>query len=465
MSKKLLCALLLITLPFSLPAKRSKPDEGEIVVQLATENRLLPLYLAKLQTEECPLEPQHVAELERTLRFDLENNGMTSLKEHSGRREGLIAKREFDEADSAEDWKKENTFYVVKTKITEKTLSARVVSLTAGTVKGIDNLKLTGDLKKDRRTIHELSNAIHQTLFDQPSITNTRFLYTIRYPNPNGKGPEWLSEVWEADYDGHNAHQVTHDGHYCVNPTYLPPTPGYASHNFFYVSYRTGQPKIFVSATDGSARNRLSYLRGNQLMPAISRQRDQVAFISDVTGNPDLFLIPFSPESGATGKPYQIFSAMRGTQASPTFSPDGSQVAFVSNKDGSPRIYIMDVPSPGAPLRDIQARLITKINRENTSPAWSPDGTKVAYSSKTEGTRQIWVYDRNTGEERQLTKGAGHKENPTWAPNSLHLIFNSADDDSSELYLVNLNQPKAVKISSGPGEKRFPAWEPPPDVR
>jgi TolB protein len=195
-------------------------------------------------------------------------------------------------------------------------------------------------------------------------------------------------------------------------------------------------------------------------MPAISRQRDKLAFISDITGNPDLFIQPFNPETGSVGKPYQIFSTRQATQGTPTFSPDGSQIAFVSNKDGSPRIYMMEVPAPGTSLKDVKAILITKRNRESTAPCWSPDGTKLAYCAGVQGTRQIWVYDFNTREERQLTQGAGNKENPTWAPDSLHLAFNSSDKGACDLYLINLNQSDATRLTFGDGEKRFPCWEP-----
>ena len=167
-----------------------------------------------------------------------------------------------------------------------------------------------------------------------------------------------------------------------------------------------------------------------------------LAFITDVTGNPDLFIQPFSPDVGATGKPYQIFATHLATQGTPTFNPDGSSIAFVSNKDGSPRIYAMQVPSPGSSLNEIKATLITKRNKENSAPCWSPDGTKIAYCSMMNGVRQIWIYDFTTRQENQLTQGPGNKENPSWAPDSLHLVFNSSDKGSCELYLVNLNKPK-----------------------
>ena len=104
------------------------------------------------------------------------------------------------------------------------------------------------------------------------------------------------------------------------------------------------------------------------------------------------------------------------------------------------------------------AVMITKKNRENSCPSWSPDGTKLAYSAKTNGIRQIWIYDFEKNEEWQLTSGPGNKENPFWAPNSNHIVFNSTQDCNSEIYVVNLNQPQAIKISRGLGKKHYPTW-------
>jgi TolB protein len=122
-------------------------------------------------------------------------------------------------------------------------------------------------------------------------------------------------------------------------------------------------------------------------------------------------------------------------------------------------VYVMAVSGPKDTQR-ASPRLLTKKNRENTSPCWSPDGTKLAYSSKVEGVRQIWVYDFATEEEIQITTGPENKENPSWAPDSFHLVYNSESNDVSELYLIHLNRGDPIQITKGPGQKRFASWEP-----
>lgn len=195
-------------------------------------------------------------------------------------------------------------------------------------------------------------------------------------------------------------------------------------------------------------------------MPAISPQGDCIAFVSDITGNPDLFLQPFDKTKGAVGKPRQIFAAAHATQGSPTFSPDGKQIAFVSNKDGSPKIYIMDLPPEGLSLKQVRPKLLSRKNTENSAPSWSPDGTKIAYCARSAGgERQIWVYDLLSQKERAVTEGPGHKENPSWAPNSLHLVFNSSESGKAELFLLPPHHRRPTPLPSPPGEKLFPSWE------
>lgn len=432
--------------------------EEELVVHVSTESSLLPLYLDTFSEEKAGLEPAYIRQLEQILSFDLQNNGRMQLIQKSKECQ-LQAKKEkrwkvFDN----KAWQSLHVDYVVKGNVTEKKLSCAVLMSARNAIKGIDGVTLTGNLGEDRRKVHQIADAIFEACFGEKGICSTRILYTVR-KRVGDSSKQWQTDIWEADYDGANAKQITHDGVLCVNPCFLPGRAGANHHAFLYVSYSIGQPKIFLASTQDGKGKRVTLLQGNQLMPVMSPKKDLMAFVSDVTGNPELFVQPFHPEKGPLGKPRQIFSAPQGAQGSPTFDPSGSRIAFVSNKDGAPRIYTMDLPNETANIQKITPTLISKLNRDNTSPAWSPDGKKIAYCALTKGVRQIWFYDLVTKKEIQITEGPGHKENPTWAPNSEHIMFNTATANSSELFLVHIEQKQPRQISKGPGEKRFPSWE------
>jgi TolB protein len=448
--------LLTCLLAFSFQTVRAIQEDAEpIVVRLATESALAPLYLSSLIKEDSQFVDPYLKQLEAILAFDFDHNGSTRVVKRTPDSDQLISSGSFEQLGHTDEWKTRNIYYVIKGKVVGNALNLIALDVNGQSLKNIGTIALSGNLNEDRRHIHKASDAVHKALFGTDGIASTRILYSIKLPTP-----KLIADIWESDYDGANARSLISCGAYCIAPTYLPPKPGGLSGGFMYVSYQIGQPKIYITSLKDLVGQRLTTLKGTQLMPILSRQRDKVAFISDVTGNPDLFIQPFNPERGILDKPYQVFAAPRATQSSPSFSPDGKQLAFVSDKDGSPRIYVIDIPTAGMQLRNVKATLISKQNRENTAPCWSPDGTKIAYCSRSRGERQIWMYDFTTNAERQLTQGAGNKENPSWAPNSKHLVFNSSDNNSSELFLINLNQPEATQITSGKGEKRFPNWEP-----
>jgi TolB protein len=430
-------------------------DNQEIRVHLPTQSALHPIYVGKLQAQNALMDVSYLNALEAVLSYDLNYNGSTKVCAASTEKETLLGQKQTSHAFSISAWKDFGIPYVIKWHVEQKNLHVTLFQAQDGSLKTFSGILLSGNPNEDRRQIHKLADGIYKALFQKEGIAHSRILFAHQIKHPPSHGKEWISEIWECDWDGANLKQITHEDSYCINPVLLPYSSTYANDQFLYVSYKKGQPKIFIASVQDGAGKRLIDLRGNQLLPAISLKRDKMAFICDASGRTDLFLQPFLPDSGKMGKPVQLFSYPRSTQASPTFSPDGSKVAFVSDKDSGTRIYV--IPATPSEKRS-NAVMISKQNRENSCPAWSPDGTKLAYSAKTNGMRQIWIYELVKGEEWQLTSGSSNKENPAWAPDSKHIVFNSTDGNSSELYIVNLNQPEAIKISRGPGKKHYPTW-------
>lgn len=423
--------LFLLLLPSLLLAS------DNFTVSLDTDVPLEPIAIETFEPKSSDFSQQYLNELAGVLTFDLNHNGKTAVL---GREKAL---------------------YVVKGESQGKNLQISLTWTKEKKAKKLATLTLSGKLSQDRRTIHEIADWIFKNLYNKKGVAATTILYTVREKNkdPTFKS-EYLSEVWECDSDGKNNRQVTHEGRYIVTPCYVPAKMGYRPGSFLFVSYKLGQPKIYIGSLKDGSSHQLLTLRGNQFMPAITRDKSYISFVCDAMGNPDLFLLPYDEAAGA-GKPRQIFASPRGTQGSPSFSPDGEKIAFVSNKDGNPRVYIMEVPSPAVLLKEMKPRFISRACRENTSPCWSPDGSKIAYAGMTSGTRQIWVYDLDKDKEEQVTFDKGNKENPSWAPNSFHLTFNRDDGSGkAQLCVTNLNQKDTIPITEGSTDKRFPCWEP-----
>jgi TolB protein len=419
-------------LEVSLPTRMSKPS----------------LYLTQLHVPSSAFDWRYFDELRQVLESDLESQGSISLV---GMNSSLEEKFIWPDVRGSFDlnlWKKNQISYVLTIQVVDNRFQLIVFDIGKASSKKYSEFTLTGSLEKDRRAIHRLSDEVHKDLFGVQGISSLQILYSKRSKVEDG----WNSEIWICDFDGANNRPVITDKGYCMSPGFFP-----GGDLFYYVSFQDGQSKIYKSSLSQRSSEQMISLRGSQALPAINKKGDQMAFITDVAGRPDLFIQNLDGRGKMVGKARQLFSMPRSTQASPTYSPDGKQIAFVSDKDGSPRIYVIDVIGPKDTKRPV-ARLLTKVNRENTSPSWSPDGTKLAYSAKVDGVRQIWVYDFALQEERAITSGMLNKENPSWAPDNLHLVYNTETEDDCELYRVHMIHKKPIQISKGPDQKRFAAW-------
>lgn len=101
-------------------------------------------------------------------------------------------------------------------------------------------------------------------------------------------------------------------------------------------------------------------------------------------------------------------------------SPDGSQVAYTlqtidkEKNEYRSRLYLV---TPGQPPRQFTG------GEKDSTPRWSPDGTRLAFVSNRSGSNQIWVISGQGGEALQLTKIKGDCSNPVWSPDGKYLAF------------------------------------------
>ena len=98
----------------------------------------------------------------------------------------------------------------------------------------------------------------------------------------------------------------------------------------------------------------------------------------------------------------------------PAWSPDGSHVAFMSNRGGVTSIWVMDSRGEGYGIERY-----TDAPEADLNPAWSPDGQYIAFGRDGVG---IFTIDVTTREERQVTSGYSD-DCPAWSPDGSHIAF------------------------------------------
>jgi dipeptidyl aminopeptidase/acylaminoacyl peptidase len=116
----------------------------------------------------------------------------------------------------------------------------------------------------------------------------------------------------------------------------------------------------------------------------------------------------------------------------PSWSPDGSRIVFSSMRDGNWELYVVN--GDGSSLR----RLTTTPNRREDEPSWSPDGTRIAFAAGTDHVpRDIYVVDADGERERQVTRLGRSVWHPRWSPDGARIAFFEFPFPSATIFLVN----------------------------
>jgi TolB protein len=106
----------------------------------------------------------------------------------------------------------------------------------------------------------------------------------------------------------------------------------------------------------------------------------------------------------------------------PAFSPDGTRLAFISERAGQPDVWLMTDSGGGFVERD--AENLTRDAGAEHNVAWSPDGTSIVYSSDLAGDPDLWTLaPERPARPQRLTSGPLSDFSPSWAPDGTFLVF------------------------------------------
>jgi len=158
----------------------------------------------------------------------------------------------------------------------------------------------------------------------------------------------------------------------------------------------------------------------------------------------------------------------------PTWSPDGTRLAFVSLRHraldggGAPNIYMMNADGSGV------SRLTADWLGDDRSPAWSPDGGRIAFSRSecldfglSRPERQclsgpgnagaaIYVMNADGSGAMRLAEGM----DPAWSPDGSKIVFARVGDGASDIYVMNDDGSGVTKLTNGPAVRYGPTWSP-----
>ena len=188
-----------------------------------------------------------------------------------------------------------------------------------------------------------------------------------------------------------------------------------------------------------------------------SSHGDAIAFVSTRDGDYAVYAMNADgSDQGRLTDEHGDTSTLAGTtfQIAPAYSPDGTKIAFASAREGSLDVYVMDADGSGT-------RPLTTGPGNESEPAWSPDGAQIAYQNDLNGDHVFVMQADGTG-SRRLTTDLAPEIEPAWSADGGWIAYSRRlpGTEIREIWIVHPDGSGRRKLTDLQGAAYAPAWSP-----
>jgi TolB protein len=291
-----------------------------------------------------------------------------------------------------------------------------------------------------RRVAHIIADAIYEKITGEKGYFDTRVVF-VDESGPKNARKKRLAIM---DQDGANVRYLSDGRAIVLTPRFSP-----NRQEITYMSYESGQPKVYLLQIETGQRELVGNFPGMTFAPRFSPDGQKVimSLLRD-DGNSNIFAMDLRSRSTTR------LTDSTAIDTSPSYSPDGSQIVFTSDRGGGSgrsQIYVMGADGSN-PHR------ISFGDGVYSTPVWSPRGDLIAFTKQSGGEFQIGVMKTDGSGERILSSGF-QQEGPTCAPNGRVLMFFREAGGGPKLVSVDLTGRNEQPIPTG-HYASDPAWSP-----
>lgn len=219
------------------------------------------------------------------------------------------------------------------------------------------------------------------------------------------------------------------------------PPPPLVVPAFLFVADTGGYARLFRWRNDTVVQ--LTTEPANDASPRSAAGR--VVFSSDRDGNAEIYIA-----NADVAAPRRV-TRSGAVDDEPALAPDGGTIVFVSNRSGAPRLW--SVPAPATSDTGIATPVALATGSASwvpeRAPTWSPDGSRIAFTSTRTGSSQVWVVAAAGGPAMQATHESGGAFSPAWSADGSAILYTSASGTPT-LRRVSLATGLATNFAADP---------------